>query len=90
MLYFSKRAIYIISFPGCEEVFLKFPTLWGSRFFAPGGVAKVIFFMLYIQIKKVDFRWVGPKFCYSFILVYELFISDMSRDLRDFHCCIYK
>jgi hypothetical protein len=58
MLYFSKGAIYIISLPVKEEVFLKFPTLRGSRLFAP-GVAKVIFLMLYIQIKKVDFCFVG-------------------------------
>ena len=31
MLYFSKGAIYIISFPGWEEVFLKFPTCGGRK-----------------------------------------------------------
>ena len=31
MLNLSKRAIYVISLPGWEEVFLKFPTSGGVR-----------------------------------------------------------
>jgi hypothetical protein len=58
MLYFSKRANYVISFPVGEEVFLKFPTLIGVRG-AGVGVVKVIFFLLYIQVKKIDLYFGG-------------------------------
>ena len=37
MLNLSKKAIYVISLPGWEEVFLKFPTSGGVRRGSGGG-----------------------------------------------------